>query len=294
MEKVAVLMTCFNRKDKTLKCLRALSDSLSECNERVAVDVFLTDDGCTDGTVEAVKADNYVFSVCIVKGNGNLFWNGGMIVAWETALRQGRYDGYLWLNNDTFVYPHLWNELWDADEYSFRTYQKRGIYVGSTQDPQTGRFTYGGFNFISKWTLKDQFVYPDGEFHLCQCAHGNVTYISHEIVERMGILCRDYRHGGGDHDYTYLAYKAGFPLIVLRNYVGTCENDHKEGGYADFLSMRFNDRIRYLYSPVGFNLHNTLLFQKRCFPYRYPFVWIMGYAKAIFPKIYFSLYRKWR
>ena len=125
-------------------------------------------------------------------------------------------------------------------------------------------------------------------------SNGNVTYISHEVVEKMGILCRDYRHGGGDHDYTYLVHKAGYPLIVLKNYVGTCENDHKEGGYADFLSMRLKDRIRYLYSPVGFNLHNTLLFQKRCFPYRYPFVWIMGYAKAIFPQIYFLLYKKWR
>ena len=290
MKQIAVLLTVHNRREKTLCCLQNLFKQ--KLNSDFLMDVYLTDDGCTDGTPEAIR-EQYP-KVIIIKGDGNLFWNGGMIAAWESALQQGKYDGYLWLNNDTFVYSNLWEELLEADEYSFCTYQKRGIYIGSTQDPQTGQFTYGGFNFVSKWTLKDQFVYPDGEFHLCQCAHGNVTYISHEIVEKIGILCRDYRHGGGDHDYTYLAHKAGYPLIVLKNYVGTCENDHKEGGYADFLSMRLKDRIRYLYSPVGFNLHNTLLFQKRCFPYRYLFVWIMGYAKALFPQIYFSLYKKWR
>ena len=37
--------------------------------------------------------------------------------------------------------------------------------------------------------------------------------------------------------------------------------------------------------------HYTLLFQKRCFPYRYPFVWVIGYVKALFPKLYLGFYK---
>lgn len=281
MRYIAVILTVHNRLDKTVACLNAVFNQ-REKYSFFNVDVFLTDDGSTDDTSKILRNRFSAKPLHILSGNGNLYWNGGMINSWKAAIEHGGYDGYLWLNNDTIVLPNLWNELEQADEYSRKQFGKGGIYVGSTKDPLTGEFTYGGFEFTNQWTLKDRFLHPNGHFQLCQCAHGNVTYISHDVVEKMGILCEQYLHGGGDHDYTYLAYKAGFPLIVLKDYVGICENDHQQGGYADFLSMSLKQRIKYLYSPLGFNLHNTLLLQKRCFPYRYPFVWLMGYLKAFF------------
>ena len=286
MRYIAVILTVHNRLDKTVACLNAVFNQ-REKYSFFNVDVFLTDDGSTDDTSKILRNRFSAKPLHILSGNGNLYWNGGMINSWKAAIEHGGYDGYLWLNNDTIVLPNLWNELEQVDEYSRKQFGKGGIYVGSTKDPLTGEFTYGGFEFTNQWTLKDRFLHPNGHFQLCQCAHGNVTYISHDVVEKMGILCEQYLHGGGDHDYTYLAYKAGFPLIVLKDYVGICENDHQQGGYADFLSMSLKQRIKYLYSPLGFNLHNTLLLQKRCFPYRYPFVWLMGYLKAFFPKMYF-------
>ena len=290
---IAVILTVHNRLDKTVACLNAVFNQ-REKYSFFNVDVFLTDDGSTDDTSKILRNRFSAKPLHILSGNGNLYWNGGMINSWKAAIEHGGYDGYLWLNNDTIVLPNLWNELEQADEYSRKQFGKGGIYVGSTKDPLTGEFTYGGFEFTNQWTLKDRFLHPNGHFQLCQCAHGNVTYISHDVVEKMGILCEQYLHGGGDHDYTYLAYKAGFPLIVLKDYVGICENDHQQGGYADFLSMSLKQRIKYLYSPLGFNLHNTLLLQKRCFPYRYPFVWLMGYLKAFFPKMYFKIYSQCR
>ena len=293
MRYIAVILTVHNRLDKTVACLNAVFNQ-REKYSFFNVDVFLTDDGSTDDTSKILRNRFSAKPLHILSGNGNLYWNGGMINSWKAAIEHGGYDGYLWLNNDTIVLTNLWNELEQADEYSRKQFGKGGIYVGSTKDPLTGEFTYGGFEFTNQWTLKDRFLHPNGHFQLCQCAHGNVTYISHDVVEKMGILCEQYLHGGGDHDYTYLAYKAGFPLIVLKDYVGICENDHQQGGYADFLSMSLKQRIKYLYSPLGFNLHNTLLLQKRCFPYRYPFVWLMGYLKAFFPKMYFKIYSQCR
>ena len=293
MRYIAVILTVHNRLDKTVACLNAVFNQ-REKYIFFNVDVFLTDDGSTDDTSKILRNRFSAKPLHILSGNGNLYWNGGMINSWKAAIEHGGYDGYLWLNNDTIVLPNLWNELEQVDEYSRKQFGKGGIYVGSTKDPLTGEFTYGGFEFTNQWTLKDRFLHPNGHFQLCQCAHGNVTYISHDVVEKMGILCEQYLHGGGDHDYTYLAYKAGFPLIVLKDYVGICENDHQQGGYADFLSMSLKQRIKYLYSPLGFNLHNTLLLQKRCFPYRYPFVWLMGYLKAFFPKMYFKIYSQCR
>lgn len=44
---LAVLITVHNRKEKTLKCLQLLHAQLPM--EGYQVDIYLTDDGCTDG-----------------------------------------------------------------------------------------------------------------------------------------------------------------------------------------------------------------------------------------------------
>ena len=213
-----------------------------------------------------------------------------MINSWKAALADGAYDGFLWLNNDTVVLPEFWEDLLKADAYSFKKYGKRGIYVGSTQDAKTGIFTYGGFVYTNKLTLKDNFMIPDGEsFQECEAGHGNITYVSSEVVKRMGIFSEKYHHGGSDHDYTYLAHKAGFPVLVLPHYSGECDNDHpKDGGRTEFFALPLKERV------AALNLHNTLLFNRRCFPWRYPIIMVTGYLKALLPRTYYFLYLRFR
>lgn len=281
--KIAVLMTCHNRRDKTLQCLTSLQEGWEKAVSGLFVSIFLTDDGCTDGTADAIREHGFHFPVHILQGSGDLFWNGGMINSWKAALAEGGYDGYLWLNDDTYALPEFWDDLVKADAFSLETYGKRGIYVGSTKDAVTGAFTYGGFNYVSKLTLLDQFVMPDGvSFQPCQAAHGNITYVSQEVVDKMGIFCEKYWHGGTDHDYTYLAYKAGFPLLVLPHYSAVCQNDHlgKNGKKSPY-----NRKKRF---------HNILLFNRRCFPWRVPFVLLSETLKILFPKLGFGLYRSLR
>lgn len=287
--KIAVIMTVHNRRVKTIACLDSLQETHRVTSTNAEYEVFITDDGCTDGTVQAVEGRNYEFGMHIVAGDGSLFWNGGMIKAWEAAIEfSPDFDGFLWLNDDVILLPDFWNDI-DSLYVSGRLAE--GIYVGSTKDPYSGQLTYGGFDFVNRWTLADRFVEPDGKsLQPCQCAHGNITFVTKGVVDKMGIFYDGYVHGAGDHDYTYRAYKAGFPVCVLPHYAGLCANDHREDGYADFLKMKFSDRIAYLNSPFGFNLHNTLLFQKRCFPHRYAFVWVAGYLKAFFPNMYMKAY----
>lgn len=289
--KIAVLLTCYNRKDKTVRCLMSLNETYHRCGSEHSVEAFLTDDGSSDGTAEAVRALNLAFTVRIFEGTGTLYWNGGMNNSWKEAIKSGHFDGYLWLNDDTVVLDDFWNDISVADESSMAKYGKKGIYVGSTCNSIGGKFTYGGFNFTTYWTLKDQFILPNGrDFLPCQCAHGNITYISDDVVKEMGVLCEKYVHGGGDHDYTYLAYKAGFPILVMPHFCGICENDHG-GETARFEQLSLKERIEYLKSPFGLNLNNTILFNSRCFPMRVPFVWAMGYMKAIFPRLFYGVYR---
>lgn len=285
--RIAILITIFNRKEKTKRCLDSLqSTAQPHLGESINLEVFLTDDGSSDGTQEMLKAGKWAFPIHVLQGDGSLFWNGGMINSWNAAIAAGGFDGYLWLNNDTIVLPAFWEDLLAADVYSIEHYGLKGIYVGSTQDGVTSHFTYGGFVYTNKLTLKDKFLLPDGtHFQACEAAHGNITYVSSEVVDKMGIFCEKYHHGGSDHDYSYLAHKAGFPVLVLPHYSGECENDHPmDGGRKDFFALSLKERI------AALNLNNTLLFNRRCFPWRYPIILLSGYFKALMPKTYYKLY----
>ncbi|MBD1422499.1 glycosyltransferase family 2 protein [Sphingobacterium chuzhouense] len=286
--KIAVLITVFNRIEKTLICLDSLYKAEID-GLGMTFKVFLTDDGSTDGTTDKIRETFLKEDIEILSGNGQLFWNGGMNNSWRKAIAEGGFDGFLWLNNDTLLLPNLWKELKAADEYSKRHFGKGGIYVGSTYNKARTGLSYGGFNFISKWTLKDKFLIPNNAFENCQAAHGNVTYVSQNVVETEGVFCDQYIHSGGDHDYTYLAHKHGYPVFILRDYVGVCENDHYKTSGDRFREMSLRDRIKFLKSPLGYNLNNTLLFQKRCFPYRYIPVLIAGYFRALMPGAYYGV-----
>ncbi len=287
---IAVLMTVFNRRDKTLKCFSSLQETMSRIsgiNDVYAVKVFLTDDGCTDGTADAVRTSGYSFPVIILPGTGALYWNGGMINSWKAAIADPvKFDGYLLLNDDTVVLDAFWRDLERVDAYCLRKYGKRGIYCGSTRDAATGQFTYGGFDYVNKFTLLDRFVIPDGKtIKECEACHGNITYVSSEVVEHEGILCEDYIHGGSDHDYSYLAHKHGFPVLVMPDFCGECENDHiGRNAPVPSWELSLKERIVASRKPTARNFHNVLLFNKRCFPWRLPFVWLSGVIKILFPR----------
>ena len=69
MINIAVLITCHNRKQKTIKCLQALFNQSHI--ENVKLKVFLVDDGSIDGTKQAI---NELFpDVTVIEGTGNLF-----------------------------------------------------------------------------------------------------------------------------------------------------------------------------------------------------------------------------
>ncbi len=66
-KQIAVLITCFNRRELTLRCLRSLFAQRTP--DGYALNVFLTDDGCSDGTGDAVRR---VFpQVAVLAGDGD-------------------------------------------------------------------------------------------------------------------------------------------------------------------------------------------------------------------------------
>ena len=81
MRIIAALITCHNRKSKTIACLERLFQQALPLG--VLLKVYLVDDGSTDGTAEAVREK--FPSVSVISADGSLFWCRGMRLAWKHA-----------------------------------------------------------------------------------------------------------------------------------------------------------------------------------------------------------------
>ena len=68
MINLAVLITCHNRRAKTIKCLKALFNQVD--NNNIRIKVFLVDDGSTDKTSKEVT--NLFPEVVIIQGHPDL------------------------------------------------------------------------------------------------------------------------------------------------------------------------------------------------------------------------------
>jgi GT2 family glycosyltransferase len=66
--RIAVLLTAHNRKEKTLKCITNLYTAINYLDAEVSFDIYLTDDGSSDGTWEAIEFD--FPAVNLIKGDG--------------------------------------------------------------------------------------------------------------------------------------------------------------------------------------------------------------------------------
>jgi GT2 family glycosyltransferase len=248
MKTIAVVLTCFNRKAKTVQCLDHLFRQAG-IGKDFLLEVYLVDDGSTDGTSEEV---NKRFpDVNIIKGNGELYWNGGMHLAWKTAVERKHHDFYLWLNDDTFVFP-------DAVQEMLACYDLGGeaIICGSTSTEKTKEFSYGGR------TMDEKILIPNGQLQQCQIMNGNFVLISNAITKEVGIIDPIFPHSMGDHDYGLRAIKKGFKILITRKYIGSCEKHEKLANWCN-PDVPLKKRWKALYSPLGNHPHYFFIYENR-------------------------------
>ena len=239
IKRVAVLMTVHNRKEKTLKCLTNLFVALQRVNASTVFDVYLTDDGSTDGTRADIQT--YFPQVHIVEGDGNLFWCRGMIAAWRRALAENDYDGFFWLNNDSYLYPDVFDLIIEATGEMEHPAIIGGAFVSET----TGQASFGAKN-------NDRIMIPNGQWQRFDQfqLNGNFVFVLKAVVEKIGILDGTFHHGIGDYDYGLRAKKKGIELLLTPRYIGVCERDSNYHKYRD-PKCSIAERFRFLYSPLG-------------------------------------------
>ncbi|MGB9130169.1 MAG: glycosyltransferase family 2 protein [Thiobacillus sp.] len=276
MKSVVALTTCHNRRDKTLASIACYyACDLSEAFTRTLV---LVDDGSTDGTAEAVRA---AFpDVIIEQGDGNLFWNRGMLRAWQRALPL-EPDYVLWLNDDTLLYPHALSCLLETETRMRAESGQPCIVVGST-DNEAGELSYGGSVGISSINqLKRRNVQPGNEPIPVSTMNGNCVLVPRAVYERIGLLDDVYRHAMGDNDYGFRAHRAGIPIWLMPGFAGRCNNDNSVAGSYNDPSLPLRTRWKKITSPKGLPPEPWRVMCSRYAGPAWPLVWLRPYIKLI-------------
>ena len=246
MSSIAVLITCHNRKETTLKCLEQLY-SIKE-----AVDVFCVDDNSSDGTAGAIKKQ--FPSVRLIIGDGNLFWCRGMRKAWVAAREYKDYDFYIWLNDDMELYPNAFDEILECSAL----YHDKAIVSGLVQESSSLKVIYGGYD------KHQRLIEANGKNNAIHHLNGNFVIVPKYVFDKLGYFDEVYHHDIGDVDYGLMALSASIPVVSTRCYIG------KTDGVLKSSSLRIRksgvgivERFKKLNSPLGAPPHIHFHFIKK-------------------------------
>ena len=245
---IAALFTVFNRKEKTLLSLKNLYAQTLPDGYRI--ETYLTDDGCTDGTPEAIAKE--FPQVRIIKGDGTLFWNRGMWTSWTHAAKEHDYDFYLWLNDDTFIRHDCISRLL----YESSLHQDRAIIVGTTSAVgNPDEITYGGWR-------NGKLIRNVDESQGCDAINGNIVLVPKFVYGILGTNDPYFRHAAGDTDYGLRAKENGVGCYIGAGVFGECDLHDSPTVWMD-PSQPFKKRWKNFFSPTGNNPFEFFYFRRK-------------------------------
>ena len=254
MKEIAVIFTCFNRKSKTEQCLKSIEKQQKKHND-IRFDIYVTDDGSTDGTRTMLRNLSTEMNITILCGN-NLFWDKGMYKAMSKAIEK-KHDYYLMINDDVDFYDAFFEVMMDS---FCAAGQSCGI-SGPTQNRENAYTTYGGKLFKGK-----SFIDPNGTIQECNLANWNCFLVDQKVIDKIGIIDPNYDHSYGDYDYSMMMQRNGLKIYIAKEYIGTCDRNTIKGTFKDKELSR-KQRIAHFFSPKGMSIKSGLRYSIKNFDY---------------------------
>lgn len=266
--RIAVIMACHNRCAQTLACLHSLKmqSAISSANyqQGYTLSLWLLDDASMDGTAEGVC--KIWPNATILRGDGNLYWCGGMRVAWAAAEKSDP-DYYLLLNDDTVVESTALADLLKI----VGSPKSRIIATGAITDPTTQKQIYGGHRKRGR-----RLVAVTGQPERCETMNANCALVPRAVFREMGVFHPAYTHSMGDFDYGFEANRRGIFVYQTGKIVGLCRGNSESGSWRD-RSLSRRCRLALLQSPKGLPWRDWLTYTRR----NEGFFWPLKFASPI-------------
>lgn len=272
--RIAVLMTCHDRRDQTVECLSALRQSADRAGVLGGMTLHLVDDGSSDGTAAAVRG--LWESADVIAGDGDLFWAAGMARAEAAALAgEPEPDLMLWLNDDVTLTPDALAGLLSTA----RTHP--GVIVVGALSGEAGRITYSGAKLTSSWhPLRWELVVPGDAPVAVDAMNGNLVLVPLPVARRLGAIDGGFSHAFADFDYALRAREAGIPVLLAPGVMGSCERDH-----AGDTGATPGERWRRISDRKGLAISDQARFLRRHGHFAAPLLLLVPYVKFVLGEI---------
>jgi GT2 family glycosyltransferase len=168
-----------------------------------------------------------------------------MLLAWQSAIKTKDFDYFLWLNDDTDIFPNALSSLLSAAEAT----SNEAVIVAPICSRVTGKTTYTGYIFNGDFSQSDR-VEPTGSLAPLTCFCGNLVLIPKTVWKAVGTLDPLFHHAIGDFDYGFRVHKAGFKSYLATEYLAYCETHDTLPKWC-LPSVPLKQRWATLYSPLG-------------------------------------------
>lgn len=263
MPEIAILIPVFNKLSLTIKCLESLVPLIdSEKLSFYSAYIVVIDDGSSDGTSDWIS--QHYPDITLLKGDGNLWWSGGINMGVKYAQdRKGTSHVLLW-NNDIEPESLYFSKL-DELIGGF----SEDMIVGSkiyTLDPPDQIWAFGAvFNPRNGKKYMIGFEEEDSEEFSSprevDWLPGMGTLVPLEIIEDIGYWdAENFPQYHGDSDFTYRARVRGYKIMVypqLKLWNDSLNTGISHGGEMSKLLLLLKDQ-RSL-----FHFRKNILFLRR-------------------------------
>lgn len=252
--KLYALMTVRDRIEFTLRCVECLKKQSYK-----DIEIVIVDDGSTDKTAKILR-EKYKEGVKILKGNGNLWWTGGMNLGLQYIFKKcnPNNDFVLLLNNDIYFDENFVSKVLnvslqngkaivgslDTDGKTQKVIAVRHLQKEGITTPDISLSNNGGLIFDSK-TLN---------------ARGTVVPV--EVFLKIGLFSKKFPHYHADYDFFYRAKRAGYKLAIDPKATIYSQDDDKglSGRIREKKKISLKEFFQLFFSRrSSFNLYSRML-----------------------------------
>lgn len=236
--KVYILTAVHNDLKDTKVLLKSVFDQTFENFE-----VFLVDDGSTDGTTKFVSR-KYP-KVKIIKGNGSLWWTGSLNLGLKSIINRAGDNDYVWIiNNDCYFSSNTINIF-----YKFAMKHPRSIIGSYVIDSKTKKVWDCGVkidwsNLTFSKAKEENFL--DGSIDALSTKG---TLYPTGVFREIGIFDqKHFPHYFSDYEFSIRAKRSGYSLFVCSQ--GRIYNRVERTGFGEINDRedRFGNLFKVLFS----------------------------------------------
>lgn len=207
--RVAIVAPVHNRRELTLQCLRSLSRV-----ERTGLEIsiFIVDDGCTDGTRNAIE-QNFP-DVNVVHGTGDLWYTAGTNLGIHAALKHDP-DYVLCINDDSIFDEACIKHLVDRASRTPRSVVGGLLLLWNTphrvfQVAPIWKTAKGGWQH---WYQQTIWTIPQTSWEV-EMIVGNCVLYPVAVFKEAGFLRPQVSAQYGDAEFTTRLRKLGWRLVI--------------------------------------------------------------------------------